>query len=227
MTEIERGPEQFEGARVAGLGEKTVSGIFWTSLTEAGEQSLRFAIAVILARLLVPEDFGLLAMVMVFARLARLLPTMGFGMALIQKQDVEPRHLSSVFWLSLITGMLLTLTVAFCSPLIANFYGQPALVPITVAVSLTFIIESSGAVQSSLLLKSMDFRRLAMIRITALTIAGAASVAMALSGFGIWSLVANSLLIAGFTAALLWYLSDWKPELSNCWLWTVRSGVNW
>jgi PST family polysaccharide transporter len=194
------------------LRHRTITGIAWSLLAQVSEQSLRFVIAVILARLLSPEEFGLLGMVTVFTGFATLFSTIGFGTAIIQKQDIQQRHLCSVFWIGAASGMIITVIISACSPLIAYFYGQQVLIPITIAISFNFIIGSLNGVQNSLFIKNMDFRRLGIVRVGAIAIAGVVAVIMALSGFGVWSLVANSLILTTVNTILLWQLSSWRPK---------------
>ena len=195
------------------LRQKVISGIGWSFGARVGQYAIGFVITVTLARLLTPSDFGLVAMVTVFAAFAALFGDMGLGAAIIQRQDIEERHLSSTFWLNIGAGLFIAAIIAACSPLIAWFYGQPILIPLTILISLNFIISSVSIVQNALLSKNMEFRRLAAINIAAITVSGGISIAMALIGFGVWSLVANSLLTAAITAAIMWHLSDWRPKL--------------
>jgi O-antigen/teichoic acid export membrane protein len=197
----------------ASLKQKTVSGVFWSAVTQVGQQFFNFIIMVILARLLFPEVFGLIAMATVFTGFAGLFQEMGFGAALIQRQEIDDRHLSSVFWLNFAAGLLLTAIVSASAPFIAYFYNEPLLVPLTIVISLNFTIGSFKVVQNALLHKRMDFRQLALITLTSISVAGSISIVLAFSGFGIWSLVANTLLTTVISSALLWRASEWKPRL--------------
>ncbi|RJP15558.1 MAG: colanic acid exporter [Candidatus Abyssobacteria bacterium SURF_5] len=195
-----------------GLRQKTITGVIWSALMQFGQLTAWFLVTVLLARLLTPKDFGLIGMVTVFTGFAVLINEFGFGSALIQRQDIEERHLNSVFWLNVVTGFAFTVLFIAASPLIARLYNEPALIPLTSVVALSFAISSLKVVQHALLNKSMDFRRLAIINVAAVFVAGLIAVGMALTGFGVWSLVANLLIMASIQVLLMWRLSRWRPK---------------
>jgi PST family polysaccharide transporter len=196
-----------------GLRQKAVTGVIWSSFMQFSQLGIRFLVMVLLARLLGPKDFGLIGMVTIFTGFAALFNELGLGSALIQRQDIESRHLNSVFWLNVAAGCIFTLLFIAVSPFIASFYAEPMLVPLTSVVALSFVIGALNVVQNALMNKHMDFRRLAIINVSAVFIAGITAVAMALAGFGVWSLVANQLIIVFVSASLMWRLSDWRPQL--------------
>ena len=119
--------------------EKTVSGIGWSVVSQLGTQTMQFVLGVILARLLSPDDFGLISMVLVFTGFANIFIDLGFGSALIQRKTITHEHLSSVFWLNVGTGFFLMLLFFGLSPLVGRFYGEPILVPITMVSSANFL----------------------------------------------------------------------------------------
>jgi PST family polysaccharide transporter len=197
--------------------QKTITGIGWSVFARLGRQGLQFVIEVILARLLLPQDFGLLGMLIVFIGFARIFTDLGLGSALIQKQDARPAHFFSIFWINVAVGFVLMLLFAGFSPLIARFYGEPVLVPLAIVISTNFLIGSISIVQSSLLRKRLDFRRLAFVELLATAGSGAAGILMALFGLGVWSLVVQSVLLTLFTGVLLWTVSDWRPMIRFEW----------
>jgi len=199
------------------LRSKTLSGIVWNIVSQFGQQGLMFVIMVVLARLLSPHEFGLVAMVTVITSFANLFAEMGFSAALIQKQDIQPIHLSSVFWLNVIAGGALTLLFILGAPLLAAFYNEPALIPLTIASAVNFSIASLGIVQMTLKTKAMDFQTLSLVEITATGVAGGVAIGLAYGGFGVWSLVGQSLVLSGVTVILLWLLSDWRPRFQLHW----------
>lgn len=176
-----------------------------------------FVIGVILARLLSPRDFGLIAMITVITSFVNIFAELGFSAALVQKQDVRQEHLSSVFWLNLGAGLLLTITLMAGAPLIAGFYQEPLLVPLTMLISITFLISSLNIVQNTLMTKALDFKTLSIVEIAAVGISGVVAIVMAYTGFGVWSLAVQSVVLSAVTAALLWKLSDWCPDLTFKW----------
>src|SRR5262245_56135898 len=117
---------------ISKLRDKTLSGIGWSFVSQLGAQGLRFLIGVILARLLSPEAFGLIGMITVFVGFASLFTDLGFGAALIQKQEATPDHYSSIFWVNVGAGFILMLLFIALSPLIAWLYSQPMLIPLTI-----------------------------------------------------------------------------------------------
>ncbi|NIM96332.1 MAG: MOP flippase family protein [Anaerolineales bacterium] len=197
--------------------DKTISGIGWSGVLQLGRQGVQFVIGVILARLLSPDDFGLIGMILVFTGFALIYSDMGFGSALIQKQDTRPDSYFSIFWINVGTGLALMLLFMALSPLIARLYGQPILAPLTMLVSTNFFIGSFKIVQDSLLRKQLEFRRLAFVNLTALVISGIAGITMALLGLGVWSLAWQSIILTGLTVILLWIVSAWRPAMRFKW----------
>jgi len=176
-----------------------------------------FLIGVILARLLSPREFGLVAMITVITNFASIFAELGFSAALIQRQDVTQEHLSSVFWLNLGAGLLLTLVFIAGAPLIAAFYGEPLLTPLTMFIATNFLISSLKIVQNTLRTKSLDFRTLSIVEISAVGISGAVAIGMAYAGLGVWSLAAQSVILSTVTAVWLWKLGNWRPSLTFSW----------
>ncbi len=199
------------------LKRKTIDGVAWTVTGRFGKQFLSLGLMIVLARLLSPEEFGLVAMVTVVTGFASLFAELGFGASLIQKQDVEEEHRSSVFWLNVGAGLLLTLGFAAVAPLVAAFYERPILDVLTRVVSLNFAISALGIMHATLLRKELDFRRLTIVDVVSLGASGLVAVVMAWMGFGVWSLVAQSLTLSAVTSGMLWIASPWRPKLLFRW----------
>jgi O-antigen/teichoic acid export membrane protein len=199
------------------LEKKIRTGVAWSGLTELGLQLAALAISIVLTRLLSPEDFGLYAMVVVFTGFAAVFLDMGFGAALVQKLDLEQHHKNAVFWFNIAVGALITLILAAAAPYIASFYDEPALQPLTVAISVIFLINSFAVVQVALLQKAMDFRTLAAAQLTAVVVSGTVAIYLAFNGFGVWSLVAMSITSATINVVVLWAITPWRPDLSLRW----------
>jgi PST family polysaccharide transporter len=196
---------------------RTISGITWSIVSRIGRLGLTFVIGVILARLLSPREFGLVAMITVITSFAAIFAELGFSAALVQKPNVDQVHLSSVFWLNLGAGLALTVAFAAGAPLIARFYQEPMLTPLTMLIATNFVISSLKIVQNTLYTKALDFQTLAIVEICALAVAGAVSITMAYTGFGVWSLAVQSVIVSAITALLIWILSDWRPSLLFRW----------
>jgi O-antigen/teichoic acid export membrane protein len=199
------------------LDSKIRIGVAWSGLAQVGGQLASLAITIVLTRLLLPEDFGLIAMVVVFSGFAAVFLDMGFGAALIQKLDLQQHHKNAVFWLNIIVGASITLLLAAAAPYIAAFYGVPALQPLTVAISVIFFINSFATVQIALLQKAMNFRTLAIAQLTGTVLSGLLAIYLAFSGFGVWSLVAMSITSAIIVVVVLWAIAPWRPDLSLRW----------
>lgn len=194
------------------IKQQTISGIEWSAGAQIAKQVLQFVISVILIRLLTPKDFGLIGMIIVFTGFAGLFGELGFGAALIQKKEIEERHLSSIFWLNIATGLILTGIMLVIAPVIAAFYNEPRLKLLTMVLSATFFIGSLNIVQKAILMRSMNFRALAIVETLAMSIAGIFAIILAFLGFGVWSLVWQAIVSAIIGVIILWVLSDWKPS---------------
>jgi O-antigen/teichoic acid export membrane protein len=169
-------------------------------------------ISAILARLLTPNDFGLIAMVLVFSNFVAIFSGVGLPSAIVQKQEVSDETLSSTFWISVGVGALLTFALAVAAPLIAAFYSQPRLIPIVVFLSTTFFIASFSNVSYGLLQKRMNFKALAIIGVCATGISGTIGVFLAFSGYGVWSLAWFTFLGSVLTAVFTLIYARWVPH---------------
>jgi O-antigen/teichoic acid export membrane protein len=189
-----------------GLGWKFVSQIFL--------QSSRVIVAVVLARLLAPDEYGLAAMVLVVGTLVLVFSDLALGASLVQRPSLSEADRSTVFWTSLGAGVAFTIVGVALSGPIAAFYGEPRVQPLLVALSLSFVVTSLGTTQSALLMRTMDFRRLEL-RMMAGTFAGAVvGVAAAVQGAGAWAIIAQQLTIAGVSSTMLWLVSPWRPRFT-------------
>jgi len=181
-----------------------------------GDQfSLRFVqmlVSIVLARLLLPAQFGLIGMLAIFTAIADAIMDSGFGSALIQKKHLTREDTSSIFFFNLFVGIILAGLLSLAAPLIANFYKQPILVPITRILSLNLIINAFALVQTSLLTKRMEFKLQFKINLSAAILSGAIAVFMAYRGFGVWSLVALLVTANLFRAIFLWAFNNWRPQ---------------
>lgn len=171
-------------------------------------------VTAILARLLTPSDFGLIAMVAVFSSFVGIFANLGLTSAIIQKKEVSDETLSSTFWINVGVGALMTIALAASAPLLAAFYSEPQLIPLVALLSTIFFIASFGSVQTALLTKRMNFKALAVIYICAYGISGSISVFLAFSGYGVWSLAWNQVLAAFFIVVFASIYARWVPHFS-------------
>jgi len=194
------------------LRDKTYRGAFWSAVDAGGARVVQFVIGVVLARLLAPEQFGLIGMLGIFMAIAQSFLTSGFGLALIQKKEVTGVDASSVFYFNLIVGVVLAGGLCLAAPWIAVFYDQPILVGLTRAMSLVVVINSFVVVQTAMLTRNIDFKTQAKVSLVATGGSGVVGITMAAVGCGVWSLVGQQISSALLMASMLWLLNKWRPQ---------------
>ena len=180
-----------------------------------GSQFSNFVLFAILAWLLSPEDFGILGIASVWLAFLGVLSELGFGVALIQKKEIDAGHLSSMFFLNLIMGVVLSLLGVALSWPLALIYKIPQVQPIVAALSIGFFIRSLSLTQVALAQREFLFRDLAIREISSSLLGGVVGVIMAFLGYGVWSLVAQSLISNVVGSVLIWYLMSWRPRLDE------------
>ena len=195
------------------LGQQTVSGVAWTTVQRFATLFLAFVANLVLARLLSPDDFGCIALLMVFISLSQIFVDGGFGSALIQKKEPTQDDYSTIFYWNLLLAVLLYFLLFFLAPVIARYYEIPILKDILRVQGLIIILDSFGLVHKNNLRKTLQFKKISLIVLGANFIAVVVAITMAYNGFGVWCLVAQQLLISGMTTALFWIFSRWKPTL--------------
>ena len=178
---------------MATLKQKSINGMIWTVGERLSMQLVQLVISIVLARLLNPTVFGLISMLSIFTAIAQSILDSGFGSALIQKNNVDIKDTSSVFFFNLFIGIFLASVLYFSAPLIAKFYNQSILIPITRVMSLNLIINSFSLVQTAMLTKELDFKTQLKVGLASSVASGAIGIILAYSGFGIWSLVIQHL----------------------------------
>lgn len=199
---------------MASLRDKTISGFFWSFLQKVGGKGIQFITIIILARLLTPEDFGLIGMLTIFITVSQNIVQAGFSEALIQKKKTDDEDFSSVFWINLLVSIILYGILFIAAPFIADFYDQPLLTSMTRVLSLIFIISSFSYVQQAKLRKEMKFKTLMFIHIPSIIIAGIVAVTMAFLDYGVWSIIGMQITMSIAYAIQIWIYSKWKPLFS-------------
>lgn len=194
------------------IKQKTISGVKWNAVGKLSSQVLEFIISVILMRLLLPTDYGLIGMSMVFIGFASMFTDFGFGSALVQKKELTEAHKSTIFWFNILIGLFLTLLFYFASDFIAVFFESEQLAGIIKILSLIFLLSSLSIVPNTLLQKAMNFKLINKIKIAVVFITGIVSVSLAFNGFGVWSLVFQHLSTQLVTFLLVFYFTDWRPS---------------
>ena len=193
------------------LKEKTAKGLFWGGMNNGVQQLLGLAFGITLGRLLDPSDYGMTAMLAVFSVIANELQSSGFKTGLINMKSPSHNDYNAVFWFNIIAGVAIYLVLFFCAPLIADYYHQPKLIPLSRYVFLGFVFSSFGMAQSAYLTKQMQIKQIAQCGMTATLSSSIVSVVLAALGFGYWALATQYLMYIAVNTLLLWYFSPWRP----------------
>ncbi|MBR9832570.1 lipopolysaccharide biosynthesis protein [bacterium] len=193
------------------LRKQTVTGFKWSFVNQFGSQFLNLIISIVLARILGPEVYGLIAMITVFTGLAGLFLDFGFGNALIYKKKVSNLDWSSVFWLNLVLGLTIFLIFCFASKSIASFYSEPILINLTMVIGVNYILNSFSITQNAKLKKEIKIKEIAIVTIGSILISGSIGVCLAMNGYGVWSLVAQRIFMSFFNMIGLFLFLRWIP----------------
>ena len=195
------------------LKEKTAKGLFWGGMNNGVQQLLGLAFGIILGRLLDPSDYGMTAMLAVFSVIANELQSSGFKTGLINMKNPQHEDYNAVFWFNILAGTAIYVVLFFSASLIADYYHQPKLIPLSRYVFLGFVFSSFGMAQSAYLTKQMQIKQIAQCGMTATLTSSIVSVILAALGFGYWALATQYLLYIAINTLLLWYFSPWRPTL--------------
>lgn len=197
------------------LKSSVITSLIWKFLERIGTQGVQFIVAIVLARLLSPADFGLIALVTVFVTIANVFVQSGLNTALIQKKNADNLDFSTVFYSCLALAVLLYLGLFFGAPIIAQFYNnQVELIPVIRVLGLMLPLGALNAIQEAYVARNMMFKKLFYRSIGAIIPAGILGVVCAYLGFGIWSLVAQQLSNAFLICVIMWFTVKWRPSLS-------------
>ena len=202
---------------MASLKEKTVKGVVWSSVDRFFSQGIQFIFSILIARLLLPSDYGTVAMLNIFLAISQTFIDSGFGTALIRKIDRTEEDFSTVFYFNIAAALAFYGILWFTAPYIADFYDIPLLKDITRVVALTLVFGSFSGIQSARLSIAIDFRSRAIISITVTLVTGALGLWMAYSGYGVWALVMQSVVSSLLRTILLWAFVRWMPKLVFSW----------
>ena len=195
------------------LRKRAIKGVFWTSIETVGARSVQFVIGIVLARLLLPKEFGLIGMLAIFMAIAQVFLDSGFGSALIQKQNATQVDICSIFYFNIAVGLATSGLLCLAAPLISSFYNQPSLIPLTRVLSLTIVFNSLGLIQNTFFRKIIDFRVVTMATLIAGVLSGSIGISLAIYGYGVWSLAVQQVSSTLFRTVVLWFMSSWRPAL--------------
>ena len=199
------------------LGKKTVKGVMWSSVERFSMQGVHFLVTLILARMLTPDDFGLIGMLLVFIAISQSLIESGFSLALIRKQDRNDVDNSTVFYFSVITSLFVYLLFYAIAPWVSLFFHEPQLTELMRVLCVVIIFNSFSIIQRVLFTATIDFRTQAKATTIAAVLSGIVGIVCAYKGAGVWALVIQYLANSFLNTVLLWYYSSWRPLLVFSW----------
>lgn len=191
---------------------KIKNSILWKLLERFSTQAVSFIISIILARILTPSDFGIIAIVLIFINIANIIIDGGLNTSLIQKKNANQEDFSTIFWFCLFLAGVLYISLFFFSPFISDFYNSRILTPVLRVIGLSVFFNSIISIQYAYVAKKMMFRKLFYVNATSLFVSGFVGLHMAYNGFGVWALVAQYLLNTVFCSILLLFRTSWKPS---------------
>lgn len=193
------------------LNNKTTNSIMWSAIDRFSTQGIQFVLTIIIARLVSPSDYGLIAMLGIFISIAQTFIDSGFSNALIQKQDRTDVDFSTVFYFNIVVGVVVYLLLYLCSPYIASFYNEPKLDLVTKVVGLNLIVSAFSVVQRAKLTIVLNFKLQAIVSLIAVVISGIVGIYMASVGYGVWAIATQALLNNLLNTILLWVVAKWRP----------------
>jgi O-antigen/teichoic acid export membrane protein len=199
------------------LGRQSVGGATWSGISRLAQQGLQTVSVAVLARLLNPSDYGLVAMAAFFTNFLQQLADFGTGSAVVQKENLSERLTSSLFWVNTLLGLGGGLLLLAAAPAAALYYHEPKVTAVLSVLALTFPVAGVGIVPQSLLIRRMEYRKLCIAEAGSTALATAVSITAALKGSGAWSLVYGSLTASIANSMLSWTLSSWAPTWSLDW----------
>lgn len=191
---------------------KVISSLIWKFLERIGTQGVQFIVSIVLARLLLPSDYGAITMITVFIAVSNTFVQSGFSTSLIQKKDADELDFSSVFYASLGIALILYIILFLTAPMIANFYEMPVIKDVLRILSLTLFIGAINSVQNAKISKEMKFKKLFISSLGAIFCSGVVGIFLAYKGYGVWALVAQQVVNQVASTIILWFTSGWRPK---------------
>lgn len=190
-----------------------ISSLIWKMMERVGTQGIQFIVQIVLARILMPEDYGIIALITVFIALANIPVQRGFSTALIQRKDANETDFSSVFYINLFVSGLLYGVLFFAAPHIASFYEESQLISVLRVLSFTLFLGAFNSIQNAVVARNMQFKKLFLSSLGAIMVSGAVGIIMAYMGYGVWALVGQQLTSQLFVNVILWFTVKWRPKL--------------
>ena len=197
------------------LKDKTSKGLLWSAVERFSVQGIQFLVMLVMARLLTPDDYGLVGMAAIFIAITGSLVDSGFSQALIRKQNRTDVDKSTVFYFNIIVSIVLYGVIFVMAPYVSDFYEMPILTWVIRMICLVCIVNSFGVVQRAEFITKLDFKSLTVSTLLASAVSGCIGIYMALSGYGVWALVTQQVVSAVITNLVLWILSKWRPSFHD------------
>ena len=195
------------------LHNRTVKGAAWSFADNILRLGVSFIVGIVLARLLTPDEYGLIGIITIFINVFNGIVDSGFSNALIRKKDANGTDYNTVFWSNLLVSIVLCGVLFFCAGLIADFFDRPQLKPLTQVMSVIVIINAFAIIQRTILVKRIDFKTQTKVSFISSIASGVIGIAMAFAGCGVWSLVGQQISAQLLNSAFLWIYNNWKPKL--------------
>lgn len=193
------------------LKKKTTRSLFWSFMDKFGQQILNFVSMLVLMNIVAPEPYGLIGSLAVFTAFSTILIDSGFGRVLLNRKEVSPVDYSSVFYFNIGLSVFLYLILFFLSSFIAGLFNAPALVPVSRVMFLALVFNAAGLIHQVVITKKADFKGITKVNMLALLVADLVAIVMALTGYGVWALVAQTVLFAFLRTLFLWFHNSWRP----------------
>lgn len=190
-----------------------VLSFYWNALEKFGSQIVRFFLGVVLARILSPNDYGLIGLLVVFTSISQIFVDSGFSKALMQRNDKNPHDVNTAFTFNLVVSIIIYILLFFSAPLISNFYSEPILIDLLRVLALTLIINALFTIPNTILAIDLDFKKIAQINFASIVISGIIAIGLAINDFGVWSLVYQYLIKSILGVIFFWSSKAWNPSL--------------
>ena len=192
--------------------QKVFSNLIWRFAERSGAQLVSFIVSIVLARILMPEDYGTIALVTVFITIMQVFVDSGLGNALIQKKDADDIDFSTVFYTNIIFCIVLYIIIFLCAPLVAKFYNNESLTAITRVLGITILISGIKNVQQAYVSRNLIFKKFFFATLFGTLGAACVGIIMAINGFGVWALVTQQLFNLTVDTVVLWFTVKWRPK---------------
>lgn len=194
------------------IKRKAIKGTLWSFADNILNQGITFLVGIVLARILTPQEYGLIGIIMIFIAVFNNIADSGFSSALIRKNDASDEDYNTVFIVNLVVSLLLSVVLFILSPAIAVFFNQPQLQALARTMSVVIVINALGIIQRTILVKKVDFKTQTKISLIASMFSGVVGITLALTGFGVWSLVGQQISRQSINTVFLWIWSKWYPK---------------